>query len=61
MDKRDGLWVRYTVNKKGGVLSKKVLDLFTHFLEDENVIIEDRKNLEKVLKREKNKCQLKKI
>ena len=58
-DRRDGLWVYYSVNQKKINEHHQILnDLMKNWLNDEDIIQDDRKRLKKAVKLSlKNKCK----
>ena len=50
-DRRDGLWVHYSTNKlRINVYNKQINLLMDKWLNDEKIIVEDRKRLKKAVK-----------
>jgi len=58
-DRRDGLWVYYSINKgKVNEYHQAINDLVKNWLNDKDIIQNDRKRLEKAVKLSlKNKCK----
>ena len=59
IDKRNGLWVHYSINKKMvNKYHEPINKLMKNWLNNESIIREDRKRLKKVVKlSEKNRCK----
>jgi ArsR family transcriptional regulator, arsenate/arsenite/antimonite-responsive transcriptional repressor len=48
--KKKGLWVHYSINKNSSKNIKEVLLLLKHILNDDRILIKDRKRLSKAVK-----------